>query len=236
MTLKELEAKAAEAILRRCGIQSRAEVDRFVAASWERNNFSRWPEPLRATAALMRKGGCGRRGLPSDIVATMYRDYQRLGSLAKVARVYRRTRQAMYDIFRRARLPLNPRNSHARIFWQGRYWTPGKGGYYRETIARNPPILLHHAIWEKRTGRKIPKGWQVTFKNGDASDFTSGNLVCLPIDQVPKLHHARRYPGRFKTPEEKLDYWRKRNREYMRRRALWKKGAVYRNVSPLPIG
>jgi hypothetical protein len=174
---------------------------------------------VRRAAAKSAKGRCGRRGLARDLVAQMYRDYQRVGSLSKVGRLYKRTRQSMHCIFNTAGLPLNGRNFHARILFQGRAYTPGKNGYYRSTD-REHPEMLHHVIWRSRTGREIPPGWQVAFLDGDNTNFREANLACLPIREVTLLHYRRRYPGRAGlTPGQRREWWKKYYRERMRERS-----------------
>lgn len=176
----------------------------------------------RQLIAAMRKNGCGRRGLPRECVEFMHKDYKRVGSLSRVVKFYRRTRQAMWDIFKRHRLPMNERKFGARIVFDGRTWTYGKDGF-RETGRRNGAQLLHRAIWEKRTGRKIPSGYQVTFRNGDDADFSSRNLVCLPASEVTLLHYRRRYPERgAMSSEQRRDWWKEHFRKYAARRsAAW---------------
>lgn len=179
-------------------------------------------ETRRRLIRAMRKMGCGRRGLPKACVQLMYEDYKRVGSLSRVAKLYRRTRQCMWDIFRSHGLPMNQRNFGARIRFDGKIWTPCKGGYFRESRCRRGAKLLHHAIWEKRTGRKIPRGYQVAFANADNTDFTSRNLVCLPIAQVSLLHYRRRYPKRAHlTRDERRKFWNRNSlRLYYEKRDL----------------
>lgn len=174
----------------------------------------------RQLIAAMKKNGAGRRGLPRDCVLFMYEDYKRVGSLSKVARLYRRTRQSMWDLFKRRHLPMNERKFGARILFDGKVWTPMKGGYFRETISREKRRLLHHVIWEKRTGRRIAKGYQVTFANGDSTDFSSRNLLCLPIAEVSLLHYRRRFRERAHlTATERREWWKEHYRSYAARRS-----------------
>jgi hypothetical protein len=150
----------------------------------------------------------------------MYREYQRLGSLRPVAKLYHRSNSTVWGIFHRHGLQMNSPNFHARILFDGRYWTPGKGGYYRATNHRSGYKLLHRVIWEKRTSRKVPSGWQVSFRNGDNTDFTSRNLVCLPIAQVALMHYARRFPQlAAMSRAARRQYWKKHYRDYASRRA-----------------
>jgi hypothetical protein len=193
-----------EELLERAGFFEREQV----AAAMGRARPLTPKETQRAAIRLMRRGGCGRRGLPAAVVTAMYMDYLRLGSLAKVGRLYDRTRQAIYDVFRRAGLQLNDRNFHARILFGGEYWTPGKGGYYRPTV-RDRTRRLHVEMWKATSGRAVPSGWQVTFRNGDNSDIRPGNLVCLPIEEVTRLHYRRHFPQRAgMSAEQRAEFWK----------------------------
>lgn len=152
------------------------------------------PEAVRrAMVRQIRKGSVGRGGLPDYVVATMYADYQRLKSLAKVGRLYGRTRQSIYSIFAERGLELNSKTFQEKITFEGRHYTPGKSGYYRDTTMRKRGQhgQLHHAIWTRHRGA-IPAGHQVFFKDGDRTNFALENLGCLPIAQVTRFHHRRR--------------------------------------------
>lgn len=165
------------------------------------------------------KKNVGRRGLPQSIVTRMYFDYLRLGSLQKVGRLYNRSRQAVWGLFSAHHLPMNARNFHGRIIFAGEAWTPAKGGYYRPTTG-DRTRRLHRVIWEKRTGRKVPDGWQVSFKNGDESDIRFANLICLPIEEVSLFHYRRRFPDRARfSREERREFWKAHYRELARKKA-----------------
>lgn len=173
----------------------------------------------RAAARHLKKSSCGRRGLPEDIVRQMFRDYQRLGSLARVARIYKRSRQAMWEIFKAHGLKMNERQFHAVILFGGKKWTPGKNGTYRETGERSRPQLLHRAIWEACNGCSVPAGWQVTFKDGDNTNISTKNLVALPMNEVVLLHYHRRYKERAGFSAQQLrEFWKKYYRDLMRKK------------------
>lgn len=136
------------------------------------------------------RGGnyCGRRGLPPDWVDQMYADWKRLRSLRAVARLHGRTNQAVHEIFKRRGFETN-RNFHQPIFYKGNKYTPCKGGF-RRTDQREKchrMSFLHHVIWVEEFG-PIPAGHQVSFKNGDRTDFRPENLICLPRAKMSALH------------------------------------------------
>jgi hypothetical protein len=150
---------------------------------------------------------CGRRGLPKDWVERMYAFYRRCGSVRATARHFGRSPQALDEIFARRRMRVEPKNFHARILFRGLAWTPGKHGYRPTTGDRSR--LLHHEMWEAFTGRKLPRGCRVTFKNGDTSDFRRINLVMGTAAEVTLLHYARRFPQRARmTATERREFWK----------------------------
>jgi transposase-like protein len=150
----------------------------------------------------------GRRGLPEEFVQRMYRDYQRSGSVRATAHRFGRSQQAVWEMFRRRGLAIEPKSFHGRILFAGLAWTPGRSGKYRPTTG-DRTRSLHHEIWMAHTGRKIPKGYQVTFRNGDCSDFRFCNLALATAAEVTRIHYARKYPARARmSPEELRAWWR----------------------------
>lgn len=142
-------------------------------------------------------GGKGRGyRLPRSWVRTMYRDYQRLGSLEKVVGlVHNRTRQNMFGIFQTAGLKLRPRVFLEAVVYKGRKYTCqkvcGRHRYLRDTIRgrgrkglRTKTVYLHHVIWEEHNG-PIPAGHKVVFKDGNHLNWDISNLILLSnSDQV----------------------------------------------------
>jgi hypothetical protein len=179
--------KAADPALARVGLAP-TEVRRAVQAAQPLTR----EEVRRAMARQVKPGSCGRGGLPDYVVQTMYADYQRLKSLAKVGKLYGRTRQSIYCIFSERGLQLEAKKFHPKITFDGRSYTPGKNGYYRDTAMRKRGQhgQLHHAIWVKRWG-PIPAGHQVFFKDGDKTNFALENLGCLPVAEVTHYHQQR---------------------------------------------
>lgn len=153
---------------------------------------------LRQAARL--KGRSGRRGLPPAIAAAMVADYARLGSVAKVARAWARTPQAMWELLFSRGCKLKPdsrelcRNRPAgeRVKFAGRIFTPSKRGYLRATDGPREP--LHHAVWRKHFG-PIPAGMQVSFRNGDFKDYRPANLFCGTAAEVTRQHQRRLHPA-----------------------------------------
>lgn len=167
-----------------------------------------------------RKASRGRAGLGKQAIAAMYEDYKKLNSLAKAGKIYGRSRQAMFDIFRSHGLKLNARKFQERVRWNGEVFTPGKNGYLRGTRGDRRP--LHKRIWESIHG-PVPPGCQVTFKDGNKRNFDNSNLECLPFREVTLLHYRRIFPERANlTREERHQFWKGYYREYARKRsAAW---------------
>lgn len=142
----------------------------------------------RDVARSYSRAPVGRGGLPQTVVQTMHDDYVQLGSLAKVAKIYGRTRQAQYDLFVSHGFELRKINFHEKVSHAGKNYTPGKNGYLRCTTGDREP--LHHVLWSEKFG-PVPDGHQVTFKDGDSRNFEITNLACLPVREVTLFHHRR---------------------------------------------
>lgn len=172
----------------------------------------------RITANMVPKHSCGRRGLPDYVVNAMYADYQRLGNLYAVAPLYHRTQQSIWETFKTRGLNVKPRNIGQKINYRGLVYTPGKRGVFRCTMLDRH--WLHHRMWEDISGRKVPQGWQVSFKNGDCTDLRFENFVCATAADITRHHQRRLHPASsLLTPAERLARQRKSGREYMARRA-----------------
>lgn len=201
-------------VLSRVGFANRQETMRAVS-----NCLMLGPNEVRlASVRRIPKGSRGRGGLPAFAVGIMYQEYQRLRSLAKVAALFKRSRQSIYSLFVRHGCVLNQRHFRNKIEWGGCQWTPGKGGYYRRTSGDRKEFL-HQAIWRSLHG-EIPAGHQVTFENGDREDFSPGNLMCLPVAEVTLHHYRRHFPERsVMSASERREFWKAHYRAYANRRS-----------------
>lgn len=133
---------------------------------------------------------CGRRGMPREWIDQMYADYQTGLSLSQVADKYGRTRQSIFDIFKRRGLKLRARNFQPVIEYKGRKYTCqktcGRHRYLRDTISRTKMMYLHHVIWSEHNG-PIPPGHKVAFKDGNHLNCALENLELLTnSEQVRK--------------------------------------------------
>lgn len=87
----------------------------------------------------------------NDIVAAMYAMYQTGKSLEKIARVYRKTRQAVYDVFKSRGYKLRSKEMRGLTVVDGHNFTVTKGGYLRGTVG-GKRMLLHYYVWQKEHG------------------------------------------------------------------------------------
>jgi hypothetical protein len=136
--------------------------------------------------------------LSDDLVMAMYADYQRLGSVEKVGRLHGRTRQHVWEIFRRRGLQLNAKKFLPVVEYNGRKFTSqktcGRHRYLRETTKgrgrrgqKDRTVYLHHVIWEENHG-PIPPGHKVVFKDGNHLNRDIDNLELLTNSEQVRRH------------------------------------------------
>lgn len=141
---------------------------------------------------FLKKNSCGRRGLPAELVAAMYADYQRLGSARKAGKLHGRSGQMLDDIFKRHGLALKPgpKAKAAAVWWQEERWSPDHQGFFRSTtFASRKAVqgrLLHRVKWERLKG-PIPKGHVVCFKDFDRGNCELENLACVSRGEHRKM-------------------------------------------------
>lgn len=136
---------------------------------------------------------CGRRGMPRAWIDQMYADYLSGLSLSQVAVKYDRTRQSLFDIFKRRGLKLRARNFKPVVEYKGRKYTEqktcGRHRYLRDTIQRTKIKYLHHVIWTEHHG-PIPAGFKVCFKDGNHRNVAIDNLELLSNSEQVRKHSA----------------------------------------------
>lgn len=132
----------------------------------------------------------------NDLVAAMYAMYLTGVSLAGIGKVYRRSRQAVYDVFRTRGYPLRSKKRYPEMIVDGIKFTPShRGGYWRST-SRDRNVFLHTYVWEKANG-PVPAGCGIHHRNGDKGDNRIENLEMLPITEISR---------RYSNPEGKNQY------------------------------
>lgn len=87
----------------------------------------------------------------NDIVAAMYAMYRTGKSLDAIGKVYRKTRQAIYDVFRSRGYELRSKPLAGLMIYDGIQFTLFKK-YLRGTHPTRGRILLHYLVWEKSFG------------------------------------------------------------------------------------
>lgn len=65
--------------------------------------------------------------------------------------------------------------------------------YFYIRIKEGEWELLHRVIWEKKNG-KVPKGFNIVFKDGDQSKVEIDNLEKISDSELLKRNSIRRYP------------------------------------------
>jgi len=152
--------------------------------------------PAQAVPKMSGMGACycGRRGMPREWIEQMYADYLRLGSLEKVGDLHGRSRQSVFDIFKRRGLKLNPKKFLPVVLVNGRKFTEqktaGRHRYLRATIRKGKTLYLHHQVWEQANG-PIPAGHKVCFKDGDHRNTKLDNLELLTNSEEVRKYASK---------------------------------------------
>ncbi|MBC8009939.1 MAG: HNH endonuclease [Burkholderiales bacterium] len=83
------------------------------------------------------------------------------------------------------------RLSSEGVIYQGQlwYWTPKIG--YHVSHKRNHTTVLHHAIWEARHGRPVPRSHVLRFIDGNLNNLVAENLRLITRDQLARENQAR---------------------------------------------
>ena len=113
----------------------------------------------------------------NDIVAAMYAMYQTGRSLADIALVYKRSRQAVYDVFKSRNYSLRSKQLKGLQIIDGFKFTETKGGYLRGTV-NGERILMHQYIWKKYHG-EIPEGSVIHHKDNNPANNKIENLELI---------------------------------------------------------
>src|SRR5579871_2739844 len=85
-------------------------------------------------------------------VNVMYELYLDGHSLAEIAAMYHKTRQAVYDVFRSRGYQLRSKQLKGLQIIDGIRFTEMKGGYLRGSAPDGRRMLMHHYVWEKANG------------------------------------------------------------------------------------
>lgn len=123
----------------------------------------------------------------NDLVAAMYAMYESGKSLAVIGKVYKKTRQAVYDVFKTRGYPLRSKQLKGLQILDGIQFTLTKNGYLRGTVA-GKRMLMHRYVWQKHTGQKVKTGWDIHHKDDNKQNNSIENL-----EYLTKAEHSRLY-------------------------------------------
>ena len=126
----------------------------------------------------------------NDVVAAMYAMYCTGMSLQEVGLVYKRTRHAVYDVFKTRGYELRSKKFKGLQVLDGISFTLTKGGYLRGTF-NGARMLMHHYVWFKHTGQKIEKGWNIHHKDENKENNSFENLELLTASEHTKKYSPR---------------------------------------------
>lgn len=127
----------------------------------------------------------------NDIVAAMYVMYINGNedgpvSIAGVAKIYKRSRQAVWDVFRSRGYVLRSKKLKGLIGIGDIWFTETKGGYLRGTIPGRGRMMAQHYVWEREHGGEgVPEGYVIMFKDGNKRNVVIENLELVLKKEMP---------------------------------------------------
>lgn len=65
-------------------------------------------------------------------------------------------------------------------------------------------VYKHIHIWETENNKKLPKGFNIVFKDGNNMNFDIDNLECISNSELMKRNTIQRYPEELKKEMRKL--------------------------------
>lgn len=112
-----------------------------------------------------------------EIVAAMYAMYCLPKSLEEIGLAYRKSRQAIYDLFKSRGYKLRSKQMNGLQVLDGMKFTLTNGGYLRGTLNKKR-ILMHHYVWEKANG-PIPEQHCIYHidKNKENNDISNLDMI-----------------------------------------------------------
>lgn len=136
------------------------------------------------------------------VVAAMYAMYQNGSSLEEIAKTYRKTRQAVYDVFRTRGYPLRSKQLKGLTVVDGINFALTKGNYLRGTF-KGRRMLLHWYVWEKANG-PVPVGFVIHHKDNNPQNNLLENLELVArVDMQKRFNPTGRNQYSDKLPTTK---------------------------------
>lgn len=156
----------------------------------------------------------------NDIVQAMYAMYLTGKSIAAVAKVYKKTRQAVFDQFRVRGFKMRSKQMKGLTVIDGYRFTFTKGGYLRGTVG-DRRITAHHYVWTKVNG-PLPAGSCIRHVNGDRTDNRLENLEMMTIAEFSRKHspHLNQFTSPRGSRRKKGDRIKAEREERYRRAML----------------
>ena len=113
----------------------------------------------------------------NDLAAAIYAMYKTGKSLTEIAKVYRKTRQAIYGVLRTLKYPLRSKKMEGMRTICGIRYTYDGEGYLRGTTDKKR-VYAHKILWEKING-KIPSDSVIHFIDGNKENIVIENLALI---------------------------------------------------------
>jgi hypothetical protein len=116
------------------------------------------------------------------VVAAMYSAYQSGMSLEEIGNLYRKSRQAVYDLFRSRGYPLRSKQKKGLVRRFGIDFTLDGNGFLRGTSS-GKRVYLHRMVWEEKNGPLPPKH-VLTFRDGNRTNVDIENLELVSMKMM----------------------------------------------------
>lgn len=127
----------------------------------------------------------------NDVVAAMYAMYCLPKSLEEVGEVYRKSRQAVYDVFRTRGYPLRSKPKRGEQILDGiSFYETKKRSCLRGTTKDGHRIMMHHYVWTKAYGEILP-GFCIWHKDRNPSNNVLENLEAIPKISMSKFFNPK---------------------------------------------
>lgn len=120
-------------------------------------------------------------------ILLMYEFYCSGKTLEEIGVQFGRTRQSVFEIFKRYGLKCRSKKLLPFIEFRGLKYTVDKNGYYRCTVGRIKTKFLHQEVWRSHNG-EIPNGYDIHHRDENKQNNCIENLECLS-----KADHTRLY-------------------------------------------
>lgn len=150
-----------------------------------------------------------RRRKNNDIVAAMYAMYCVPHSLEYIGKIYNRSRQTIYDLFKSRGYKLRSKQMKGLQVLDGINFTLTNDGYLRGNINKKR-VLMHHYIWEKANG-DIPADHCIYHVDKNKINNDLDNLRMIHKSQMSSIFNPKGI-NQYTKNLEKLSTQKKRKK------------------------